>query len=122
MRKALLLGGVVLLFAALTACSDGLSTGDDNPLSDRDSDVHGTVYLVNTPHTASVGLRHVYTDPYSTYLMQTTAGQSGYYSFDITGLDYGWYACDAWYNAFRGSSSDFEWQGSGSFTRDIHMY
>jgi hypothetical protein len=37
-------------------------------------------------------------------------------------LDYGWYACDAWYNAFRGSSSDFEWQGSGSFTRDIHMY
>jgi hypothetical protein len=37
MRKALILGGgvVVLLLAALTACADGLSPGDDDPLADR---------------------------------------------------------------------------------------
>jgi hypothetical protein len=116
---------VVLLFAALTACSDGLSADVDNPLTDRDWNVHGTVTLEGTPHTAEVGLRHVYTDPHSNYIRETTAEQNGYYSIDLSGLDSGWYACDAWYETathrWEGSSTQFYWSGGQSFQRDIDM-
>ncbi|MCX7021186.1 MAG: hypothetical protein NTW26_02720 [bacterium] len=130
MRKALLLGGVVLLFAALTACSDGLSTGADDPLADRaDYYVYGTVYIPPTsPHTATVGLRHVYTEPGGTYLKETTAGQNGYYQIYLGDLSYCWLACDAWYEEddtrWQGTSSDFYWDGDlyPDYHQNIIMY
>jgi hypothetical protein len=137
MRKALLLGGgvVVLLFAALTACSDGLSAGDDDPLADRvDYYVYGITYLMNPPdlpdpHEADVGLRHVYCDPWSTYIYTGESNEeTGYYEFLLNELDTAWYATDAWFESaagrWQGSSSDFYWNSSlpQNFIRNIYMY
>jgi len=127
--------GVVLLIAALTACSDGLSVGDDDPLADReDHYVFGITYLMNLPnppipHGADVGLRHVYCAPWSTYIYTGESDEeTDYYEFLIDELDDGWYACDAWFESgagrWQGSSSDFHWASGNpnSFERDIHMY
>ncbi|MCX7021056.1 MAG: hypothetical protein NTW26_02055 [bacterium] len=137
MRKLLILGGgvVVLLFAALTACSDGLSAGDDDPLADRvDYIVYGITYqmisaIYGIPHEAEVGLRHVYANPYTTYIYTTTSDEdTGYYEFLLNQLDTAWYACDAWFeegnSRWQGSSSDFFWNKADphSFPRDIKMY
>jgi len=136
MRRSLILGGglVVLLLATLTACTDGLVTGDEDPLADRDNYyVYGTVYLVDppelpVPHVADVGLRHVYTEPGGTYLKETTAGQNGYYEIYLGDLSYCWLACDAWYEEddtrWQGSSSDFYWDGDPypAYNRNIFMY
>ncbi|MCX7022509.1 MAG: hypothetical protein NTW26_09610 [bacterium] len=115
MRKSLILGGavVVILFAALTACSDSLSTGADNPLADRDTyTVSGTVYLGGYGHTATVGLRHMYTSPFTDYIEETTASQSGHYELPLGNLDSGWYACDAWFQTYSGSSTQFYWDSN----------
>ena len=115
---------IILLIAGLVACSDGLSVGDDDPLANRDNwIVHGTVYLGDYPHAANVGLRHPYTAPFTTYLKETTAGQTGYYVFTLDDLDTGWYACDAWYQTYSGSSTQFYWdtEGPDNFLRYIHM-
>ncbi len=117
-------GVVVLLFAALTACSDGLSAGEDDTLANRDDwIVHGTVYLGQYPHAANVGLRHVYTSPFTDYVKQTTAGQTGYYEFTLDELDTGYYVCDAWYQTSSGSSTQFYWdtESPDNFLRYIHM-
>jgi hypothetical protein len=126
---------VVLLLAVLTACSDGLAPEDDDPLADRDDYfVYGIVYLVDppdppVPHEADVGLRHVYTSPFTTYIDRTTSDEgTGYYQFPLDGLDTGWYACDAWVvigdTRWKGSSSNFYWKSYDpeSFERDIYMY
>jgi hypothetical protein len=137
MRKALLLGGVVVLLfvAVLTACSDGLSAVDDDPLADRDDYyVHGITYQMDPlyppiPHEANVGLRHVYTSPFTTYISMTESDEeTGYYEFLLNELDEGWYACDAWAiigtELWRGSSSNFHWDSEkpDDFIRDIYMY
>jgi hypothetical protein len=126
-------GVVVLIFTALTACSDGLAPGTDDPLADRDDHyVYGITYQMFTPiygipHGADVGLRHVYVSPYTTYIYLGESDEDGNYEFLLNELDYGWYACDAWYeeddDRWQGSSADFNWQGANEdFERDIYMF
>jgi|GEM_PF-3655845 len=123
MRKALLLGGglVILLFAALVACSDGLSTGADNPLADKGEwVVYGYTFLENTnpppywvAHGTNVGLRSAVFPPGCYIDTKISDEQTGYYSFPLEELNYGNYAVDGWY-----ANATTEWWGSTSFTWD----
>jgi hypothetical protein len=138
MRNSLIVGGgVVLLIAALTACSDSLSTGEDNPLSDtRGFIVHGTTYLENIvppyqpqwiAHGANVGLRLMEDDPGDYIYEDISDEQTGYYEFNLIDLDYDWYVVDAWYeNAtteWFGTSWYFHWDGElyPAFSRNVYM-
>jgi len=127
-------GVIILLFAALTACSDGLSAGDDDPLADKaEHTVSGITFLQVDPpiywihHGANVGLRllstpddYIYTD--------ISDEETGYYSFPLEGLDNGYYVVDGGYSnattEWFGTSASFEWNSGypGIFTRHVWMY
>ncbi|OGD75430.1 MAG: hypothetical protein A2Y64_07400 [Candidatus Coatesbacteria bacterium RBG_13_66_14] len=80
------------------------------------------------PHGANVGLRTVLTAPSGSYLKQTIADeQTGYYGFSCSGLDYGWYITDAWYETatkrWQGTAEEaFYWDGDLYVQRDIEMF
>jgi hypothetical protein len=135
MRKILFLGGgvVVLLLAALTACSDGLAPGDDDPLADRwIYVVHGITYLEYSdnyyiPHVAFVGLRSVLTSPFGSYIRWKYSNKdTGYYELGLDDLDEGYYITDACYDTatkrWEGSGDAFYWDPNDKYSVECDIY